>query len=248
VEPAAGADGAVPSPDLVQVSFWDLSIREMAIVVLLALFPALVLPVELLFALKLFACLGFRRIARKNILGNATRQAVFLCIAESPGIGLAAIARRTQVSRGALSYHLALLEFWHVVVSRKIHGSTGYFENSGRYGSLEQGLLGCLRHETARKILYALSDRPARTRSDLETYLSLSGPTVTWHIKRLEEDGLLTRARDGRFSRYSLTDAAAGYVREHRAQGFRECQACLPAPATLQGGDLSSPDPCPSGL
>ena len=244
VEPAYGT-GGIPAPDITQITFWDLSLREMAIVITLAFLPVMVFPVELVFALKLFACLGFRRIARNNILGNTTRQAIYQCIARMPGIGLQDLIRETLVSRGALSYHLALLKIQNKIVVQKSHGNIGYFENNGRYDGLEQKVISYLRHDTGRKILGTLATYPGRSRSDLENLLAVSGPTITWHMKRLGDDGLLTMVKDGRYSRYSLTDMAAGYVRKHLVTGSREAPAFFPG--SIRKGDLPSSDPCLSG-
>ena len=43
------------------------------------------------------------------------------------------------------------------------------------------------------------------SRRDFEKVLGMSGPTVTWHMKRLIDDGLLNLHKDGRFSRYALS-------------------------------------------
>lgn len=244
IEPAYDT-GGIPAPDIMPITFWDLSLREMAIVLALALSPVLVFPVELIFALKLFACLGFRRIARNNILGNATRQAIYLCIARMPGIGIQALVRETLVSRGALSYHIALLKLQNKIVVQKNHGNIGYFENNGRYDGLEQKVISHLRNDTGRKILGTLAAYPARSRSDLEHLLSVSGPTVTWHMKRLEDDGLLAVARDGRYCRYCLTDMATGYVRKHLENASRE--APVFSLECIRNRDLPSSDPCLSG-
>jgi len=243
VEPGYGTGGILAS-DITQISFWDLSLREMAIVLALAFLPVLVFPVELIFALKLFACLGFRRIARNNILGNTTRQAIYLCIVGMPGIGLQDLAREMLVSRGALSYHLALLKIQNKIVVQKSHGNIGYFENSGRYDRLEQNVISYLRHDTEKKILGTLAAYPSRSRSDMEHLLALSGPTITWHMKRLGADGLLTVVKDGRYSRYSLTETAAGYVRKHLENDSRGAPFSL---GCIRKGDLSSSDPCLSG-
>ena len=66
---AYGSTGT-PVPDLVPISFWDLSWQDMAIVMALLLCPICVIPLEILFASKLLAFLGFRRIARRNILSR----------------------------------------------------------------------------------------------------------------------------------------------------------------------------------
>ena len=214
VEPGYGSIG-MPAPDLNPVSFWNLSPREMAVVGALVLFPAFTVPVELFFALKIFFALGFRRIARKNILDSVSRHAVYDCIHADPGIRITELVRNTGLSRGSVNYHLALLAITGKITTLRTHGDISYFENSGKYSPAEQKVLKYLRGETERRILSTLLAAPRATRSDLEEILSLSGPTVTWHMKRLSDDGMVTIAKDGRFSFYALSGTTRDYVGKH---------------------------------
>ncbi len=205
VEPGYGSTG-MPAPDLNPITFWDLSPREMAVVGALVIFPAFVIPVEILFALKIFFYLGFRRVARSNILDSSSRQAVYSSIRSDPGIRISELIRDTGLSRGSVNYHLALLGFTGKITLLRTHGDISYFENSGKYTPAEQKVLKYLRGETERQILSALFTSPHASRGDLEKILSLSGPTVTWHMKRLSDDGVVSASKDGRFSSYSLND------------------------------------------
>jgi predicted transcriptional regulator len=208
VGPAYGSTG-IPAPDLAPISFWALSLREMAIVAALFLCPVCVIPIEFFFAFKLFASLGFRRIVKCNVLEQGTRSRIYYVINATPGISFPSLQHQVSLSRGALTYHLALLLAQRKIVAHKINGTTSYFENNGRYDTLEQKLLNYLGHETEKKIIHLLMVTPGSTRMDLERALAVSGPTVTWHVKRLISDGILYVRKDGRYSRYSLTREAA---------------------------------------
>ena len=214
VEPGYGSAG-IPSPDVNPITFWDLSPREMAVVGALVLFPALVIPIELLFALKIFFYLGFRRIARNNILDSASRQAVYGLICSDPGVRISELIRDTGLSRGSVTYHLAMLELTRKITLLRTHGDISYFENSGKYTPVEQKVLKYLRSETEGRIISALFHSPHLSRSDLEEILSLSGPTVTWRMKRLSDDGMVHVAKDGRFSSYILQDGIREFVGQH---------------------------------
>lgn len=214
VEPAFGAVG-IASPDVISVTFFDLTLREMMIIGAIAVSPALVFPVEIFFALKLLSCFGFRRIARSNILASTIRNTLYCLIRSRPGISFIELLQETETSRGALTYHLTLMRISGKIVPLADHGITGYFENSGKYDQNEQKVLKYLRQDTDRQILFALAGSPLMSRRDFENVLGISGPTISWHMKRLIEDGLLSIRKDGRFSRYVLSEPARACLEKY---------------------------------
>jgi len=214
VEPAFGSVGT-SAPDVVPITFWDLTFREMVIIGALALSPTLVFPVELFFTLKLLSCFGFRRIARSNILASSIRNTLYTTILLQPGISFIELLKETGISRGALTYHLTLMRITGKIVLLESYGITSYFENSDRYNLGEREVLKYLRQETDRRILVALATNPHMSRRDFEQILGVSGPTVTWHMKRLIDAGLLSLHKDGRFARYALSERTLGYLKKY---------------------------------
>lgn len=208
VGPAYGAAGT-PASDLAPITFWNLSLREMAIVLALSFCPIVIFPVEIFFACKIYACLGFRRIFTGNILENSIRSDIYRIIRTTPGIRFPALLQQMKISRGALCYHLGLLAAQRKILASKANGSTSYVENNGEYSGLEQKVLSCLGQKTERRILHLLLVAPGCTRTDIERELAVSGPTVTWYMKRLNREGILRIQKDGRYSRYSLTGEAS---------------------------------------
>ena len=224
VEPAFGATG-MAAPDIIPITIWDLTLREMAIVLVLAVSPLLLAPVEIFFAIKLLSFLGFRRIARGNILANSVRNTLYRCIRERPGISGGELAEEAGISRGALAYHIALLRAFGKIVLVKNHGAVCCFENSGAYSRCEQTMLNCLHSDTGKKILRALAATPGLSRAELGQVLSVSGPTVTWHMKRLAADGAVNVSRDGKFSRYVISEEMTIFLK--RAGFSRGCYSLL---------------------
>jgi len=228
VTPAYGSTGT-PVPDLAPVSFWDLSWQDMAIVVALLVCPICVIPLEILFASKLLAFLGFRRIARRNILEQGTRSDIYQLIVATPGISFPSLKERLCLSRGTLTYHLLLLSAQHKIVIHKSNGSTSCFENNGRYEGIERKIFSHLANEQEKRILDHLLTSPGSTRQDLEGVLGVSGPTITWHMKRLLSDGILNLRKEGRYSRYSLSAEAAGLLSPGQIPGGIPVGGELPA-------------------
>lgn len=213
IEPAYGATGT-PAADLVPITFWDLTLREMAIVAVLSCCPFLVFPVELFFAVKILAILGFRKITGKNALDNATRERVYRIVISKPGIRSGELMEQAGISRGALNYHLEILKCLGKITVLKTRGTISYFGNSGTFDLAGQKVCNALNHERERKILKELLRHPERSRAGLAAVLNVSGPTVTWHINRLCADGILLVKKEGRHCRYVLTGESAGSIRK----------------------------------
>jgi len=218
VEPAFGVAGFA-AQDIVPITFWDLTLREMAIVLALAISPLLLAPVEIVFAAKVLSLLGFRRIARGNVLAHSIRNAIYGSIQKRPGISPGELAAETGISRGALAYHLALLRALGKIVLVKDHGAVCCFENSGTFNRCEQLMLTCLRSDTGRKILRALARSPGLSRAELGQILCVSGPTVTWHMKRLASDGAVSISRQGKFCRYVISDEMTAFLKRAGSTG-----------------------------
>ncbi len=149
---------------------------------------------------------GQRRIYRKNLLEHPGRAAIYNAIVSNPGIDLAAISQMVVMNRQTLRYHLDLLESLHKITVMRERGTTRYFENSGRYGAIEQRVLLHLRSPMACAILALIRSNPGITQSVIAAQVACSAPTVRWHIHRLLDDGIVTAEHVGRNTRYHLTD------------------------------------------
>lgn len=191
--PGEGAVAITP----VEVELWELPVW-------LLLMHLACIPAEILAPLKLWGYLGYRRISRENLLDNAVRARVFSCIVDHPGIHFHGIARETGVRPGTLRYHLDQLQKGHTIVIVEKDGYACFFRNDGTYSGSEQRLLVHLRREVPHGILTLLLQRPSATRTELAESLGVAGPTITWHIRRLERDRLISAERDGRCVRYRI--------------------------------------------
>ena len=216
VTPATDADieGLTPS-DTVRISFWDLPPRIMAISVVGSISPLLLFPVELFFLLKGIAFFGYRKITAGNVLIRQVRSRIYETIKANPGIYFNELSRKTGINRGTLRYHLALMRMTGKVSTLTMAADIRYFENSGKFSGTEQNVLKFLRNDKERVILECLINKPATTRSDLEKMLEISGATVTWHMNRLRDSGMLTVTKVGKNVRYVIDPDALSYLRKY---------------------------------
>ena len=213
VRPATDADIAAANTDTsgadpVEVTFWDLPPRVMLTYAVLSVSPLLLYPLELLFFVKMFAYLGYRKIAASSVLHNGMRFRIYETIAADPGIYFNEIARKTGIARSTLRYHLALLKMTGKITASKTGSDVRYFENSGKFSDAEQKILAFLHNGRERLICEYLIHNPRTTRSDLEKVLGISGAAVTWHTNRLRNAGVLAVTRTGRTVQYTIAPDA----------------------------------------
>jgi len=219
VEPATDADIANSTPlEMVEVSFWELPPRDMLTVVALSLSPLLLYPLEVFFFLKMFAYLGYRKIAAASVLTNATRRKIYDAVAASPGIYFNELARRIGVARSTLRYHLAVLKMTGKITTAKSGSDTRYFENSGKFSDAEQKILAFLHNGRERFICEYLIRNPSTTRADLEKVLGISGAAVTWHTNRLRDAGVFAVTKTGRTVQYTIAPDAVRALDKYLSQ------------------------------
>ena len=208
VKPAPDSDPDEERHEFTPISFWELSPRAMLIGIALSVSPALISPVEFLFALKIWMYLGFRKIAKHNVLDNTVRSEIFEHICNNPGITAPALARECTIGRGAQRHHLKILQREHKIILVKKKGQTAYFENNGKYEGFQQTILMQLRSDTVRQIYEILILHPNATRKEVARDLGISGPAVTWQMERLCADGAVSATKYGKYVCYLLNPQA----------------------------------------
>lgn len=197
----AGAEARVPVP----VPFWSLPLWLM-------LAQLVLVPPEILVAIKLWAYMGIRRVSGGNVLDQGVRARIYEYIRLHPGIHMRGLSAEMGMKMGTLRYHLNVLRHMHKIAVSEDPASVRFFENSGTYSPEEQQIHKHLRNGTTKKILAVLLDRPMATRQEIADEIGISGPSVSWHMKRLEEDRIVTPRRDGRMAAYEIPAPVAGYL------------------------------------
>jgi predicted transcriptional regulator len=200
----AGAEARVPVP----VPFWSLPFW--VILAQLVLFPP-----ELFLAIKLWAYLGFRQVSGANVLDQDVRARIYEYIRSNPGIHMRGLSSEMSIRMGTLRYHLGVLRHTHKIAVSEDQATIRFYENSGTYSPEEQQIHKHIRNPTTRKILAILLDRPVATRQDIADAVGISGPSVSWHMKRLEEDNLVLSRREGRMVSYGIPAPVVGYLSRH---------------------------------
>jgi predicted transcriptional regulator len=185
-----------------EVAFWELPFW----VILLEL---CILPLELLGAAKTCLSLGFRRVDRENVLDSTARVGIYTMIRAAPGIHLRALSDRAAMPMSTLRYHLSVLQEHHKITTLDEDGHLRFYENSGTYTAVQQRVLKHLRNSTTREILIGILEHPGASRQEVADTVGISGPAVTWHMKKLTEDRIIRQERVGKAVRYRISEDAA---------------------------------------
>lgn len=146
------------------------------------------------------------------------RSDILRVVAEVPGIHLRRIERTTSLPLGQVLYHLDRLERMGIVSSLRDHGFRRYYVTHD-IGRPQKRILAALRHETPRRIVLDLLERPGQTHKELLSRVDVAGSTLSFHLQRLVEAEVLVRRDDAPGGvRYEVAQADVAFetLAEHR--------------------------------
>jgi predicted transcriptional regulator len=111
------------------------------------------------------------------------------------------IKRELNLAMGELQYHLQVLEKSGHIASKRI-GLYKRFYPSRIFGEMQKQILSILSQETPRNIVLYLLQNPGVSHGEIARFVKLSDPTISWHMQRLINNGLIEQKREGRIVRY----------------------------------------------
>jgi DNA-binding MarR family transcriptional regulator len=129
--------------------------------------------------------------------GLTRRGMVYEYIRAHPGTHVRGMAKELRLGTGDLQYHLFWLEKHGFVKTRK-SGFYRFVYPTMVFQEKQEVLLGVLSQETPREILLCLLRDPTVTQGGLARRLGHSQPTVSWHMDRLIQLGVVTKKRTNR--------------------------------------------------
>lgn len=160
-----------------------------------------------------------------HLLNQTTRVQIYNFIKNNPGINFRGICNSLTLPIGVAQYHLAVLTKGGLISNRRDGRNKRYFE-SKKFSSTEKKIISVLRQETAAKILAILHNDESASHGKLAQRLNISSQSLTWHMKRLKESGLVTGLADGNTIKYSLDEAHLATV--ERCINLITTRICLP--------------------
>lgn len=139
---------------------------------------------------------------------SSTQRRVYDYIAAHPGAHLRQIRRELGLATGDTQYHLHRLEATGAVRSYR-RGLYRFYYLSNLFGERQRDILSILTFDTPREILLSLIEKPGSLHGDLAQAVSLTSATVSWHMKRLVELGIVEREQRGRMVAYRVAGGGA---------------------------------------
>jgi predicted transcriptional regulator len=134
---------------------------------------------------------------------DSKRAQILQFIASHPGSHLRKIKRELNLAMGVLQYHLYRLEKDQKIISHQRGLYKRFYPRPG-FEVDEQEILSVLLQETERDILLYLLRTPDATQKELSEFAKVSPSSVSWHMKRLDQAGLVETRRQGGFAYYMV--------------------------------------------
>ena len=125
------------------------------------------------------------------------RRRIFRLVSKFPGIHLRDIQKRLELSMGVLEYHLNYMEKEQILSAE----TDGYRKNYFIRADVQHGdksTLTLLRQETPRRIIILILLKEKATFKDILDDTKTSKSTLSFHMKKLTESGLVISERVGR--------------------------------------------------
>ncbi len=141
----------------------------------------------------------------KKVLDLDVRRRIVDHVQAHPGLHLRGLADALDVAVSTLEYHCYQLQRHGHLTTREDGGFKAFYPAQG-LDRRDKDILYVVRHEAPRRICAHLILHPGSTPKDLRAVVGLSAPTLSFHLKRLREAGLLDEEPMGRTKLLSLTD------------------------------------------
>lgn len=201
--------------------WWNLTPAQVTEYYLVLWLPFLAVPLDLMYSIGAGIYLGYRNASQRRLQDNENRRQILACIRDHPGISRGKICDLTGISIGTAQYHILCLEKAGMIVTIRLNNRRSYFKNSDELGATDRCLLIHIRSTTEEQILTLLLETPDLSQSEIADRVGITGPSISWHMKRLTTDGIVESHRDGRKVRYALTSHAAETLRAIRGEADR---------------------------
>lgn len=120
-----------------------------------------------------------------------TRDRIHDCIVADPGVHFNELVRELDLAPGQVQYHLRKLES---VVSAEHYGQTHYFPPD--YDAWERRALALLRRETTADVVGVLMAEGPLQATTVAERAGIARSTLSWHLDRLVESGLVEKWYD----------------------------------------------------
>lgn len=139
------------------------------------------------------------------LLDLEVRKKIFEHISLNPGVHFRELQRALNLAIGALDYHLKFMEKNEIIVSKEEGHYKRYYPRN-RFDPSSKSILSFLRQEIPRGIILFLIENKRCSHSKILSNFDISGATLSYHLKRMQAEGLVKAEKKGREMEYELVD------------------------------------------
>lgn len=130
-----------------------------------------------------------------GLLENEARETIYDEVTRSPGISMSEVAKRTGIPLSTVRYHTWVLNKEDALEEDKIRGKRRLFPTMMDRERME--LSAALEDDATARMLNTVHENEPASVSELAESLDRSASTVSYHLQRLHDAGLIERERDG---------------------------------------------------
>ena len=134
---------------------------------------------------------------------NDSQSNILRAISKYPGIRYKELARKTGLANGVLTYHLNILEQFGYLNKFRHNNATRYYPLNIPNRDLK--IISHLRVYSEKDIILFLLGHDFCTFNEIVEYSRKAPSTVSWHLKRLCEGGILV-VHHGEYNLYRIND------------------------------------------
>lgn len=138
----------------------------------------------------------------EKILELDTRRKIFEVVKKFAGSHFKEIERKSNLPSGTVKYHLAYLVKRGLISEEKDGNNIRFFPRE--FKSKNKKLLSFLRQKTIRNILLFILTHNDCYHEQIVNAVHVSPSTVTWHLKKMEENTIIKSRKDGRKTFYTV--------------------------------------------
>lgn len=146
---------------------------------------------------------GLRHIDSDNVLEHPMRQSLMETVQDQPGVHLRELSQLHETAVTNTQWHLRKLEMAGLVRTQKVSGRRLYYPTQGGVASRQEALANAAtRNPNADAIYQHIRQNAGCNQRSLAEDLEMNPGTVRWHLRRLQEAGLVRAVQDGPNTRY----------------------------------------------
>lgn len=147
-------------------------------------------------------------------LEHETRTRIDDHVSDAPGIPLSDLADRLETPLSTVRYHVKILERERYLTSRKHQGHRRLYPMEAETGNAE--LAAAMDNESTATIVESIARQGQATVGDIVDDVGTTYSTVSHHLSRLADAGVVTKEKDGRCTVSRLAPAARTALHRER--------------------------------